>query len=135
MLQRPVSYSRRQNPRIETREGVSVYWSCGGRDDTSRVLNLSNHPHPEPQMPRVCSTELLGGRARENPAAEEVFFLEIRVLRIYQASECEIGKCHDVVERRLERTAKDETERQTPDNSFTSLIDDFARRVSSLATK
>jgi hypothetical protein len=41
MLQLPVSYSRRQNPRIETREGVSVYWSCGGRDDTSRVLNLS----------------------------------------------------------------------------------------------
>ena len=41
MQQQPVSYSRRHNSRVETPEGVSVYWSCGGRNDTSRVLNLS----------------------------------------------------------------------------------------------
>jgi hypothetical protein len=85
-------------------------------------------------MRRVCSTELLGDRARENPATKEVFVSEIRVFRTYQTPECEIRKCHDVVERRLERTAKGEVKRLTPDGSFTSLFDDFARRASSLAT-
>jgi hypothetical protein len=41
MLQQPVSHSRRFNSRVETPEGVWVYWRCGGRDDTARVRNLS----------------------------------------------------------------------------------------------
>src|ERR1700732_1328963 len=41
MLQHPVSHSRRFTSRVETPEGVWVYWRCAGRDDTSRVRNLS----------------------------------------------------------------------------------------------
>jgi len=41
MFQQPVSHSRRFNSRVETSDGVWVYWRCGGRDDTSRVRNLS----------------------------------------------------------------------------------------------
>ena len=41
MSQRPVSPARRFNSRVETPEGVWVYWSCAGRDDTSRVRNVS----------------------------------------------------------------------------------------------
>jgi hypothetical protein len=41
MLQQPVSFSRRRTSRVETPEGVWVYWGCGRRDDTSRVRNLS----------------------------------------------------------------------------------------------
>jgi len=41
MFRQPVSHSRRFNSRVETFEGVWVYWRCGGRDDTSRVRNLS----------------------------------------------------------------------------------------------
>jgi hypothetical protein len=41
MFQQPVSPSRRRYSRFDTPESVSVYWSCSGRDDTSRVRNLS----------------------------------------------------------------------------------------------
>jgi hypothetical protein len=41
MLRQSASPSRRYYPRFETPDGVSVFWRCGGRDDTSRVLNLS----------------------------------------------------------------------------------------------
>jgi len=41
MLQQPVSFSRRHTSRVETPDGVSVYWGCGRRDDTSRVRDLS----------------------------------------------------------------------------------------------
>lgn len=42
MLQQPVSpRSRRRTSRVETPEGVWVYWGSGRRDDTSRVRNLS----------------------------------------------------------------------------------------------
>ena len=41
MLQQPVSFSRRHTSRVETPDGVWVYWGCGRRDDTSRVRNLS----------------------------------------------------------------------------------------------
>src|SRR5579863_655712 len=41
MLQEPVSGGRRGGWRVETAEGVWVYWGCGRRDDTSRVRNLS----------------------------------------------------------------------------------------------
>jgi hypothetical protein len=40
-MQVPVLYSRRRNPRVDTPEGVWVYWRYAGRDDTSRVRNLS----------------------------------------------------------------------------------------------
>lgn len=33
--------SRRATPRIDTPEGVWVYWQCNGREETSRVSNLS----------------------------------------------------------------------------------------------
>lgn len=33
--------SRRSTSRINTPEGVWVYWRCNGRDETSRVGNLS----------------------------------------------------------------------------------------------
>ena len=33
--------SRRSTSRINTPEGVWVYWQCNGRDETSRVDNLS----------------------------------------------------------------------------------------------
>lgn len=36
------SYSRRHTSRVETPDGVWVYWQCNGRDDVSRVLNLSS---------------------------------------------------------------------------------------------
>lgn len=35
------SYSRRKTSRVETSEGVRVYWSCAGRSDVSRIRNLS----------------------------------------------------------------------------------------------
>lgn len=41
MLQQPVSPSRRFTSRVATPDGVWVYWSSDGRDDTSRVRNLS----------------------------------------------------------------------------------------------
>lgn len=41
MLEQPVSHSRRFTSRVATPEGVWVYWSSEGRDDTSRVRNLS----------------------------------------------------------------------------------------------
>jgi hypothetical protein len=41
MLQQRICPSRRFNSRVETAEGVWVYWRCAGRDDTSRVLDLS----------------------------------------------------------------------------------------------
>jgi hypothetical protein len=40
LLQVP-SYSRRKASRVETPEGVQVYWSCAGRNDVLRVRNLS----------------------------------------------------------------------------------------------
>jgi hypothetical protein len=40
MLSHPVSHSRRHASRVETPDGVWVYWGCGGRDETSRVWNL-----------------------------------------------------------------------------------------------
>jgi hypothetical protein len=33
--------SRRHHPRVETRDGVWVYWNCKGREDTSQVRDLS----------------------------------------------------------------------------------------------
>ena len=41
MLQQSVVHSRRFTSRFETREDVWVYWSGDGREDTSRVRNLS----------------------------------------------------------------------------------------------
>jgi PilZ domain-containing protein len=41
MLQQQASPSRRLNLRVKTRDGVWVYWRCHGRDDTSRVRDLS----------------------------------------------------------------------------------------------
>lgn len=41
MLQQPVVHSRRLSPRVETHDGVWVYWSANGREDTARVRNLS----------------------------------------------------------------------------------------------
>jgi hypothetical protein len=35
------SYSRRHTSRIETSDGVWVYWRCNGLDDVSRVRDLS----------------------------------------------------------------------------------------------
>ena len=40
VLQRPSPY-RRMTSRVETRD-VWTYWSCNGRDDVSRVLDLSS---------------------------------------------------------------------------------------------
>ena len=36
-----VAYSRRQNSRTEADHNVYVYWSCSGRDDLSRVRDIS----------------------------------------------------------------------------------------------
>jgi len=41
MLQQAVFHSRRFTSRVETREGVWVDWRCIGREDISRVRNLS----------------------------------------------------------------------------------------------
>lgn len=41
MLQKPTFPSRRRNSRVVTPEGVWVFWSCGGRDETARVRDLS----------------------------------------------------------------------------------------------
>ena len=38
---RSPSFSRRRTSRVDTREGVSVYWRCNGRDDISVVRDLS----------------------------------------------------------------------------------------------
>src|SRR6266849_1113741 len=35
------SYSRRHTSRVETPDGAWVYWRCNGRDEVSRVLDLS----------------------------------------------------------------------------------------------
>jgi len=40
-LQSTVAYSRRQTSRTEADQGVYVYWSCSGRDDLSRVRDIS----------------------------------------------------------------------------------------------
>lgn len=39
-LRRP-SFSRRRTSRVDNVEGVSVYWTCNGRDDVSIVGDLS----------------------------------------------------------------------------------------------
>lgn len=39
-VRRP-SFSRRRTSRIDAADGVSVYWSCNGRDDVSAVKDLS----------------------------------------------------------------------------------------------
>jgi hypothetical protein len=39
-LRKP-SFSRRRTSRVDTVEGVSVYWRSGGRDDVSTVGDLS----------------------------------------------------------------------------------------------
>ena len=36
-----VAYSRRLNSRTEADQSVYVYWSCSGRDDLSRVRDIS----------------------------------------------------------------------------------------------
>ena len=41
MLQQSVSRLARFNSRVQTPSGVWVYWYCGGRDDVSRVRDLS----------------------------------------------------------------------------------------------
>ena len=41
MLQQKASPSRRLNSRIETPEGVWVYWRCNERDETARVRDVS----------------------------------------------------------------------------------------------
>jgi PilZ domain len=43
MLQQKPGYSRRftKRLRVEATDGVWVYWSCGGREDLSRVADLS----------------------------------------------------------------------------------------------
>ena len=35
------SFSRRRTSRIDVADGLSVYWSCNGRDDVSPVQDLS----------------------------------------------------------------------------------------------
>src|SRR5690242_2619406 len=35
------SYSRRHTSRVESPDGVWVYWRCNGRDEVSRVRDLS----------------------------------------------------------------------------------------------
>ena len=37
----PVAYSRRSVSRLETAQSVYVFWSCNGRDDLSRVQDIS----------------------------------------------------------------------------------------------
>jgi PilZ domain len=41
MSQQQTPPARRFNSRVQTPDGVWVYWSCVGRDDTSRVRNVS----------------------------------------------------------------------------------------------
>lgn len=41
MLHQPMSNARRFTSRVATPDGVWVYWSADGRDDTARVRNLS----------------------------------------------------------------------------------------------
>jgi hypothetical protein len=41
ILQQKPSHSRRFFSRVETREGVWVYWRCKGHEETSRVRDLS----------------------------------------------------------------------------------------------
>jgi len=41
MLKPTLSPSRRFSSRVETPDGVWVYWRCSGRDDTSRVRDVS----------------------------------------------------------------------------------------------
>ena len=40
-MKRPVLHSRRHHKRVETPEGVAVFWRCGRTEDTSRVSDLS----------------------------------------------------------------------------------------------
>ena len=37
-----ITYSRRHTSRVETPEGVWIFWSCSGVDDVSRVRDLSS---------------------------------------------------------------------------------------------
>ena len=41
MLQQSLFHSRRLHSRVETHEGVWVDWRCAGREDVSRVRNMS----------------------------------------------------------------------------------------------
>jgi hypothetical protein len=34
-------YSRRLTSRVNARDGVLIYWQCNGRDETSRIRDLS----------------------------------------------------------------------------------------------
>lgn len=41
ILKKPVLHSRRHHKRVETPQGVWVFWRCGRTEDTSRVKDLS----------------------------------------------------------------------------------------------
>ncbi|PYT80669.1 MAG: hypothetical protein DMG40_11945 [Acidobacteria bacterium] len=55
MSQQPVIHSRRFTSRVEAADGVWVFWSADGREDTSKVRNLS-----------------LGGMFLETPVSKKV---------------------------------------------------------------
>ena len=41
ILKKPALHSRRHHERVETPQGVWVYWRCGRTEDTSRVKDVS----------------------------------------------------------------------------------------------
>ena len=58
MLKQTGPPSRRFSSRIEAPDGVWVMWSCEGRDETSRVRNLSlGGLFIETRFPRAIGTE------------------------------------------------------------------------------
>ncbi len=46
------SYSRRHTSRVETPDGVWVYWRCNGIDDVSRVRDLGGGLYVATESPR-----------------------------------------------------------------------------------
>ena len=40
-MKKQVAHSRRQHKRVDTPQGVWVYWRCGRSEDTSRVRDIS----------------------------------------------------------------------------------------------
>jgi hypothetical protein len=58
MMQQSIFPGRRFSTRVESPEDVWVYWRCGGRDDTSRVRNLSlGGLFIETQTPKVVGAK------------------------------------------------------------------------------
>ena len=82
MLKQTLPPARRRSSRIKTPDGVWVFWSCGGRDDTSRVRDLS----PRGLFIEADSQKAIGSEAHVEFLVQEGQITAEAVVRHVEAS-------------------------------------------------